>query len=64
MTKLSLLKIILEENARKMSLNTGSYDPKYSERNYLSRGKNKARQEDHKNRGYMQSKSPNKRGYN
>ncbi len=62
MTKLSLLKIISEENARKMGLNTGSYDFQHSE--YQNRGKNKARQEDRKNKGYMQSKSPNKRGYN
>ncbi|MDP3026634.1 MAG: hypothetical protein Q8N63_02920 [Nanoarchaeota archaeon] len=65
MTKLSqLLKIIAEENARKIGLGRGSYNPhKHSERNYLGRGSYRAGQEDHQTKAYMQSKSPNKRGY-
>ena len=59
-----LLKIISEENARKMGLGKGSYNPhKYSERDSLNRGSYRAGQEDRQIKAYMQSKSPNKRGY-
>jgi len=65
MTKLSqLLKIISEENARKMSLGRRSYNPhKHSERNYSGRGSYRAGQEDRQTKAYMQSRSPNKVGY-
>ena len=58
-----LLKIISEENARKMGLGRGSYDPKHSRIDCQGRGRYRVGQEDHQIREYMQSKSPNKRGY-